>query len=72
MKHSKRKNLLKFLIEHDITRKELAEKLGVSYNQLCWIINGDRNVSLTLLVKFKRLYQIESFDKVLEIWNEEV
>lgn len=61
----KRKNLIKFRIDHDLTQEQLAESLDVSTSHINQIELGKGKPSYGLLMKFKQVYKV---DDVLELF----
>lgn len=66
-----RKNLKKFLIDNDMTQKDLAEKLDITETHLSQVIKGNREASLKMINNFKEIYSIGSMDEAIEIWKDE-
>ena len=66
-----RKNLKKYLIDNDMSLKDLATDLNKNYSYISQVVNGDKTVSLNLIHAFKEKYKIKSFDEAIEIWKDE-
>ena len=51
-------NVERFRNEHNLTQKELADKLNVSQGTISMIENGDRNPSVDLLLRIASVFNI--------------
>ena len=69
MNIEKRKNLMKFRIDHDLTQTQLAEKLGVTVGHINQIELGNRKPTIEMLMKFKTVFNIETMDEVMKIFG---
>ena len=69
MNISKRKNLMKFRIDHDLTQAQLGEKLGVTVGYVNQIELGKKKPTIELLLKFKNVFSIETMDEVMKIFE---
>lgn len=52
-----RTQILEWMDEHHITRKQLAQELGVNYNALCSTLSGTRPISAGLNARLEQLMQ---------------
>lgn len=43
---------------HDLSQKELAQKLKISTSHLCEIESGKKNPSLALLERYRQVFQV--------------
>lgn len=66
-----RKELKKFMIDNNLSRKDLADSLEVGETYLSAIISGKKNASFSILIKFNEIYKIGSIDKTMEIFKNE-
>lgn len=66
-----RKNLKRYMVDNDLSTKQLANDLSVTQNYMSSIITGKRNASLILINNFKEKYNINSLDEAIEIFKDE-
>ena len=59
------KNLSKVLktvrIAHGLTQKEASKKIGISAGYLCELEYGKKTITLSILIRFAELFQIEAY-----------
>lgn len=69
----KRKNLLKFLIDNNLTQTDLAETLDVSKQQLSRLVNCKTNPSFGLMLEFEKMCNKKNIviEDMWEIWRAE-
>ena len=67
----KRKNLIKLLVDHDLTQKDVAKYLGVTDNHFSMLVNGKADPSFGLIEKFEQLCQEHNIiiDDMWEVWK---
>lgn len=69
----KRKNLNKFLVDHELTQTEVADYLGVTENHFSLLINGKSNPSFGLIEKFEQFCDKRKIiiNDMWELWKKE-
>lgn len=66
-----RKNLKKWMIDHDFRQNDVAYAIDVSVPNFSMIVTGKRNATLKILETFNEVYEIGSMDKTIEIFKDE-
>lgn len=66
MKNRKRKNLMKWEIDNNLKRVDIAKKLGISQAHYSNIVNGVSDPSLEIVERFQSVFQV---DDVLELFK---
>lgn len=56
-----------WLIDNDMTRKQLAEEAGISGSTLTHAINGGRNCGIDVLLNLSRAMDVRPWDLVREV-----
>lgn len=64
-----RTNLKIWRIKHGLTQVELANELGIATAVINRIELGKRNPTIKLIKKFKKVFDVETFDEVFEIFE---
>ena len=69
----KRKNLDKFLVDHDLKQNEVAEYLNVTENHFSLLVNGKSNPSFGLIEKFEEFCNERGIviEDMWELWKKE-
>lgn len=56
----KRKNLMKWEIDNNLKRIDIAKKLGISTAHYSNIVNGKADPSLEVIERFQKVFQVDN------------
>lgn len=67
----KRKNLIKFLIDYNLTRNEVANYIDITANHFSLLLNGKSDPSFGLMAKFGEMCQHNGIiiEDMWELWK---